>query len=195
MLLDPVGLANVWGFGIAYLQLHISGTIYNELRLDAGRSTGPSADELEAIEERDRRDMTGVRRVSIRGTPLTPEERAGIALSDETSIVHQEGNDEFRRTYVRRSRISVEAIAAQLGVQTVQMRDPDIPIYPHPSERNCPPCRYLSPCLAANRGDDPGEILAAEYRLRTEEEFEEERLRWSAARKGTRAAYGGAFKR
>ena len=194
LLLDPVGLANVWGFGDAYLQLHISGTIYNELLLDPGRGTGPSAEELEAIEERDRRDMTGVRRVSIRGTPLTPEEKAGIVVADETAIVHQEGNDEFRRTYVRRSRASIEAIAAQLGEQTLLMRDPDIPIYAHPSELNCPRCQYLGPCLATNQGDDVDQILATEYRRRDEEEFEEERLRWSAARKGRRAAYGGEFK-
>ena len=42
-----------------------------------------------------------------------------------------------------------------------------------------------------NAGSDPGPILEESFRIRTEEEGEEERLRWSIGRAQSRASMSG----
>jgi hypothetical protein len=99
----------------------------------------------------------------------------------------------FRRTYLRRSRASIEHAGRELGFRTLEFRNPQVRIYQNPSPANCSSCLYRRPCIAGQSAhEDLDAVLAAEYRTRTEAELEDERLRWSAARQGTRAALGGA---
>jgi hypothetical protein len=197
---DATALTHAWAFEWAYPHIKIAGTVYNELRTDApdflaGR---PGTVSEGMVEERDRRTMQGVRRVYVRrnytsdvGTD-TGDERA---VDDETGVAKQETDPRlnFRRTYLRRSRASIRRAGVELGRRTSEMRDPDVRIYQTPTPGNCSRCLYRRPCIAGQSGhEDLDAVLAAEYRTRTEAEFEEERLRWSAARKGTRASLGGA---
>jgi hypothetical protein len=138
--------------------------------------------------------MQGVRRVFIRRNYTSEADDAGDEPSGETRVVKQENDRRsmFRRTYVRRSRASICRAGLDLGRRTVQIQDPDVRIYQNPRPENCSRCLYRRPCIVGQSGDEDLEaVLAAEYRTRTEAEFEEERLRWSAARKGTRASLGG----
>ncbi|MGH8902219.1 MAG: hypothetical protein ACRDYA_11190 [Egibacteraceae bacterium] len=210
LLLDRMSISCVWALELCYPQLKIAGTIYNELRTDVlGRAgtagdTTPSTrgDQVSEPERRGERDMAGVRSLNLRRSPATPatgepvvpaqadRQEGGQRSGDETEIVKQEGNEQFRRTHVRRSRASIENVGVQIALQTVETVGPEIQIYPNPSNKNCPSCAYRKPCIAMSAGFDLGPILATEYRKRSAEEFEEERLRWSSARRGTPAAFG-----
>ena len=205
-LVDTTARIHIWAFEYAYPHIRVAGTVYNELRIDApDLAAGQPGPEPEgAVEERDPRSMQGVRRVFVRrnytahnGT-ATYEETDGQTdgeTEDETAVVKQETDARsiFRRTYVRRSRASIRSASVELALRTSEMREPGVRIYQNPAPENCSTCFYRRPCIAGQSGnEDLDEVLAAEYRLRTEEELEEERLRWSAARKGRRAALGGA---
>ena len=55
------------------------------------------------VDELDRRDMSGARRINLRRSPLTPEERIlGAAFDRPDEIAHREEAHEVRRTWVRR---------------------------------------------------------------------------------------------
>ena len=195
-LVDSTALTHAWAFEYAYPHIKVAGTVYNELRTDAPDlltgSPGPETDG--PVVERDPRTMQGVRRVFIRRNYTSEADDAGDEPSGETRVVKQENDRRsmFRRTYVRRSRASICRAGLDLGRRTVQIQDPDVRIYQNPRPENCSRCLYRRPCIVGQSGDEDLEaVLAAEYRTRTEAEFEEERLRWSAARKGTRASLGG----
>ncbi len=199
LLLDLVTLSYVWALEICYPQLKIAGTIHNELRTHAGGEMRQAFQDS-ALDERDRLNMSRARHVSTRRSPATPieDEPANRPWDDRpkgdqvgrTEIVKQEGNEQFRRTHIRRSRTAIESIGVQMAMQTLEMRQAEIRLYPNPSEKNCPNCAYRKPCIAMSAGFDPAPILATHYRKRSEEEFEEERLRWSSIRRRTPAAFG-----
>lgn len=188
-LLDAQTLSYVWALERSYLQLKVAGTVYNELRVDV---PGGSHVRSTVVDERDKRDMRGVRRVNLRRSPSSLE---AASTEGRSEIVHQESNGLFRRTYVRRSRVSIENAGLHVAMQAVDMIAPDIAAYPNPTHKNCSSCAYREPCVAMSAGADARPILAAGYRKRNEEEFEEERLRWSSTRRRTRAAYGGTVAR
>jgi len=81
----------------------------------------------------------------------------------------------------------VLAVSAEAAI----VADPGVAVYPSPSRENCSACDFRAPCLAMQEGADPGPILSAAFRPRTEEEGEEERLRWSIGRAQTRASMSG----
>lgn len=199
LLLDMVTLSHVWALEICYPQLKIAGTIHNEIRTGTGDGVGPTF-QNPGLDERDRLNMRRARHVSKRRSPATPieGEPADPSWDDRpkgdqvgrTEIVKQEGNEQFRRTRIRRSRTAIENIGVQIAMQTLEMREQEVRIYPNPSEKNCPSCAYRKPCIAMSTGFDLDATLATGYRKRSEEEFEEERLRWSSARRRTPAAFG-----
>jgi hypothetical protein len=196
-LVDSTALTHAWAFEYAYPHLKVAGTVYNELRTDAldllAGQTGPEP-EGEVV-ERDPRTMQGVRRVYVRRNYTSEDADAAEERAGETRVVKQESDRRsiFRRTYLRRSRASIHRAGIELGLRTVQIQDPEVRIYQNPRPENCSRCLYRRPCIAGQSSDQDLEaVLAAEYRTRTEAEFEDERLRWSAARKGTPASLGGA---
>jgi hypothetical protein len=209
LLLDVVSLSYVWALELSYPQLRVAGTIYNELRIDAQEGGGQTNNQHAFdLEERDKRNMArGARRVNLRRSAATPSESELIKspqgdhvssdqrAADPTEVVKQEGNERFRRTRIRRSRASIENIGVQIAMQALEMRGPNISIYPNPSEKNCPSCAYRRPCIAINDGVDPAPILATHYRKRREEEFEQARRRWPSVRGGMPASLGGVMSR
>lgn len=215
LLLDRRSIYCVWALELSYPQLRIAGTIFNELRIDALGGTGtavsmtPSTREgqVSEPEQRGKRDMTSVRSLNLRRSPATPvtgesmvrtqvdRQEDGQRSGDETEIVKQEGNEQFRRTHIHRSRASIENVGVQIAMQAVEMAAPEVRTYPNPSNRNCPSCAYRRPCIAMSAGADLGSIMATEHRKRSAEEFEEESLRWSSARQGTPAVFGSKASR
>lgn len=55
------------------------------------------------------------------------------------------------------------------------MTDPELVPYPTPGG-HCSECPYRPPCLTMQEGGDPETLLAADYRIRPEEQPEEGRL-------------------
>lgn len=194
LLGDLASLRAMWSVEQAYPQIKISGTIHNELavgeddlaRLEQGRDlTVP-----QGSAPRDLRDMTGVRHVSLRRTPLTPDE----PRIDADDIVGRGGTAHARRTTLRRAREWIDDVGLLMARDAVAMRDPAAATAPTFSAERCPTCLFKAPCDALEAGEDPATILAERYRLRTEAEFEEDGLRRSSARRQDRAMLGGGLR-
>ncbi len=110
-------------------------------------------------------------------------------------VVQREGNDYVRRTYITRSRATMEPISRRMADDAILVRDPDIEIYPDPEPEKCAACLFLVPCRMIDAGEDPAEYLAVHFRARTDEEFDEEGLRFSPRRQAYRASLGGTQER
>jgi hypothetical protein len=202
LLVDQDAAAHIWALEYSYPHIRISGTIYNELRLDTAADTRRVAP---GSEGRDRRDMTTGRHTAPRrdfSTPfgeqpfgLMPEGTAPPAPPDRpdvTEITASDGDAVFRRSRVRRSRASIARAAQRLSTLTLELGRPGLGVYPNPGPHVCPDCTFRAPCVAATEGRDPAPVLAAGYRRRTAEETDTgERLLWQHGDKKRRAAYGG----
>jgi hypothetical protein len=79
--------------------------------------------------------------------------------------VEQRVSEEFRRTWLRRSRSEVAEAGQRLARDAAEMTSGPA-IYPEPSVASCPPCEFLDPCLAMFAGQDPEPILRSAYRNR-----------------------------
>ncbi|MGH8994310.1 MAG: hypothetical protein ACRDYV_03665 [Acidimicrobiia bacterium] len=90
--------------------------------------------------------------------------------------IRQVATPRFRRSTIRRGRPEIDSVGERLAAQVMQMSQPDVVCYPNPSARRCPPCDYRAPCLALQQGQDPGDVLALDYRKRTTPDFEPGRL-------------------
>jgi hypothetical protein len=219
LLVDQDAAAHIWALEYSYPHVRISGTIYNELRIDAGadvetRRVAPD------FEGRDRRDMTTGRHTAPRrnfttpfgphafgpqafgpepegADPLPPGDPDGPAgppptYRDVTEVVAQDGDAVFRRTRVRRSRASIARAADRIATLTLEIGRAGLAAYPNPAAENCPLCAYRAPCVAETEGRDPSPVLAAGYRPRRPDETDfGERLLWQQTDKRRRAAYGG----
>ncbi|HEU5002098.1 MAG TPA: hypothetical protein VFW71_04890 [Actinomycetota bacterium] len=199
LLLDLDGLTALWATELTYPQLRIAGTVYNELRMDLdteeasaeGATTG-----MAAWATTDGRTMRRPRHIHTRRSPISPDEPGpgadvpgGDAATDR--ITERYTGEWFRRTFVRRARGSVRAVGPNAAAEAREVADPGLAIYPNPSPDNCRDCAFRAPCLAMSAGLDAGLLLDTAYRHRTEEEGEEERLRWSIGRAQTRASMSG----
>lgn len=213
LLLDLDSLADVWATEQTYPQLRVAGTVFNELRVDraADRGAGPRAEPTaeQALPDPDARTMLAARHVHTRRSPMSPEEVEGDLVETDAleallledgppaadpradQVVRRETGEGFRRSWVRRGRASVRAIGIKIASEAAELANPGLRVYPNPSPANCGPCLFRRPCLALNEGVDPAPILAADFRRRTEEEGEENRLRWSIGRAQTRASMSG----
>ena len=184
-LLDLDGVADLWATEATYPQLRIAGIVYNELRMEIELDP---ADAPENFDPRaDGRTMRRPRHIHTRRSPMSPV-LADLAADE---MVRRETGEWFRRTYVRRGRASVDAAGLAIATQAAELAKPGLAIYPSPSHENCRSCAFRAPCIALNEGADPAPILAAGYRNRTQEEGEDERLRWSIGRAQTRASLSG----
>lgn len=199
LLLDLDGLTDLWATEMTYPQLKIAGIVYNELRMDEDADLpGGLADQTEgfdALSQVDGRTMRRPRHVHTRRSPMTPTDASAAAMTlaqqagDPGDFISARTTGEwFRRTHVRRGRSSVRNAGLILAAQALEVTAPGLAIYPTPSPDNCTTCVFRQPCIEMTEGSDPAGTLAAGFRLRTPEEGEEERLRWSIGRAQTRAS-------
>jgi hypothetical protein len=185
-----------WALEVAYPQVYVVGTVHNELLVTADDERAPAPIDAAGLDvppdgaELDRRDMSaGARHANLRRAPQTPEERilwAAVDRPDE--IVHREALGPVRRTWIRRGRGDVHDVGFDIAAEATAMLAEDVPVPPSPSEV-CGRCPFLHPCLVIEGGGDPEPVLAASYRPRRADEFDEAGLR-SAARRQARSGLG-----
>ena len=99
-------------------------------------------------------------------------------------LVAQEGElaDRYIRFYqVRKSPEALAQEAARIQMETGEMLDPDLPIYPNPTWTCGWDCPYKDPCLEYMDGIYPEDMLATEFKPREDRPetwFEEEVNTW-----------------
>jgi len=177
---------------IAYPQLRIAGTVYNELRIGRDELEG-AAPSPEPVGEDMRDHSKGARHLNLRRVALAIESKYPDDGTDH--VIGREGNDYVRRTYITRSRATLEPISRQMATDAILVRDADVEIYPDPELEKCAGCVFSTPCAMLEEGLDITEHMGAHYRRRTDEEFDEEGLRWSPRRQAFRASLGGVQER
>jgi hypothetical protein len=189
---DEVLRSHCWHTQIAYPQMLIAGTITNELLVDGQRDAPP----VYEFVERDQRTMIGSRHVQTRRSPLsmepssTPAARSAATTQDYVSL--QQDNGLFRRTVIRRNQETMKATGVRVAEDAMQIRDPGVPVPPTFSSF-CAQCEFKQPCDAMEAGGDWEAILEEHFYQRAEDS-EEESLRHSDHRAGTRASLGGMFR-
>lgn len=151
-------IAWCWAWPLFYIGMRLAGTIYNEIRVDAGQSGAVAAGEPAA--------QPTVRHRRMYARSLTvPQER-----------VSTEGNENFRRTRIPRSERELATAGATLAIEAKAATSADVQVYPSPSREICADCAYTAPCLILNEGGDAAAELARSYRQREPEQVEEGRL-------------------
>ncbi|MGH3912242.1 MAG: hypothetical protein ACRDTC_02345 [Pseudonocardiaceae bacterium] len=157
--LDEQTIMWCWAWPLFYLGMHVAGTVYNEIRTDAGESGREVA----------ARELTGHQQVRHRRmyarSAVVPRER-----------VRAEGTDEFRRTRIPRGTAELGAAGVNLVAEARTVISTDLEIYPTPTPKICSRCPFLPPCLVLNEGGDAAAELARSYRRRPPVQVEEGRL-------------------
>jgi len=74
------------------------------------------------------------------------------------------GKQYFRRTEVHRSQEELRNLGVQIALETADMLDPNVRIYPNPNKFSCRFCDYRLPCMAINDGSDVEWILKENYK-------------------------------
>jgi hypothetical protein len=216
LLADTEMLTACWAWEQFYLGMAIEGVIYNELR-PALRLAGP-APETAAPQPpsvpsapsvppprrsgwlRGRRRGGATRRVGQHepsgGGRSIPQHRRMYALArrpERLEPIEQRISDDFRRTWLRRSRADVSEAGQQLARDAAEMTSGPA-IYPEPSLDSCPVCEFLDPCLAMFAGQDPEPVLASSYRERPADMPLEGRIgggAWGVGRGAAPPRFGG----
>ncbi|MGH3721723.1 MAG: hypothetical protein ACRDRI_23320 [Pseudonocardiaceae bacterium] len=155
--LDERSIAWCWGWPLFYLGMQITGTVYNEIRADAGE---PSA----TAQQPGGRPQIRHRRMYARSGTISGER------------LHAEGTDEFRRTRLRRSAAELAAASSDLAAEVNAATGTDLEVYPSPEPGVCARCSYRPPCLVLNQGGDVSAELSRSYRHRAPETLQEGRL-------------------
>lgn len=155
--LDERTIAWCWAWPQFYLGMRIAGTVYNEVRVDAG--------ELAA----DAPQLAGHQQVGHRRMYA----RSGAVAGER---LHAQGTGAFRRTRIRRGEAELAAAGADLAAEVHNATSTDLAIYPSPAPEICARCAYRPPCLLLNQGDDPTAELLNSYRHRPPESVQEGRL-------------------
>jgi hypothetical protein len=189
---DEVMRSHCWHTQIAFPQMVIAGTITNELRVD-GQLEAPPVSE---IVERDQRTMIGSRHVNTRRSPLTMENNSTPATRSagtaEDYISLQQDNGLFRRTVIRRSQVTMKNTGVRVAEDSMVIREPDVPVEPTFGP-HCATCEFKAPCDAMEAGGDWQAVLDAHF-FQRDADAEDESLRHSDHRVGTRASLGGMFR-
>jgi len=205
LLQDEEALTACWAWEQFYLGMAIAGTVHNELRLNTPPARPGQPDQSGPGQPQRAAGHRGWlrRRQAAGGPPAVrqhepsgggrsiPQHRRMYAAAREPEHpepVEQVVGEWFRRTWLRRGRTEVGAAGRQLGTDVAQMTSPGVPVYPSPSDANCPACAYLDPCLAMFAGQDAGPVLRSAYRQRPPERLEEGRLGGGAWGMGRGAA-------
>jgi hypothetical protein len=119
---------------------------------------------------------------------------ATATTPERLDAIEQRVGDDFRRTWLRRSRADVAQAGQRLAGDAAEMTAGPA-IYPEPALDKCPPCEFLDPCLALFAGQDPEPILASSYRDRAPGVPLEGRLgggAWGVGRGAAPPRFGGA---
>jgi hypothetical protein len=90
---------------------------------------------------------------------------ATATTPERLDAIEQRVGDDFRRTWLRRSRADVAGAGQRLARDAAEMTSGPA-VYPQPSLDNCPECEFLDPCLAMFAGQNPEPILGSSYRDR-----------------------------
>jgi hypothetical protein len=131
------------------------------------------------------------RRPSPVRLPLTPvAEKAGDAGPAQDEIAARAGTEHVRRSWVRRSRRTIEEAGRRVARDVRLMSDPRVDVSPNPAPERCGRCPFLAPCTAMQEGRDAEIMLLVDYRRRTELELEDAGLRRSDERAAAQAARG-----
>ena len=149
LLNDPQTLLGQRALEIAYPQLRIAGTVYNELRIGRDELEG-AAPSPEPAGEDIRDHSKGARHLNFRRVASAIESKYVDDGSDH--VIQREGNDYIRRTYITRSRATLEPISRQMATDALLVRDTDIEIYPDPSPEKCAACLFVVPCRMLDAG-------------------------------------------
>ena len=192
MLNDSRTLLGQRALELAYPQLRIAGNVYNELRIGRDELEG-AAPSPEPAGEDIRDHSKGARHLNFRRVASAIESKYVDDGADH--VIQREGNDYIRRTYVTRSRATLEPISRQMATDALLVRDDVIEIYPDPEPEKCAACIFATPCGMLNEGLDISDYMHAHFRRRTDEEFDEEGLRFSPRRQAFRASLGGVQER
>ncbi|MGH3752162.1 MAG: hypothetical protein ACRDRP_05600 [Pseudonocardiaceae bacterium] len=166
--LDERTIAWCWAWPLFYLGMRITGTVYNEIRADAGESATGTTAPQPGIHPQVRHRRMYARSGTVAGERL-----------------HAEGTDAFRRTRIRRGGAELAVAGADLAAEVSTATSADLEIYPSPAPGVCARCSYRPPCLALNQGDDATAELSKSYQLRPPEPIQEGRLggvTWSMSR-------------
>jgi hypothetical protein len=189
LMRDEEALAACWAWGRYYIGMEISGTIHNEMCLPT--HVVPDGGALHCAAENAGGARGGVpQHEGSGGGRSVPQHRRLYAQSSEPTdperVVHDTG-PWFRRTYIRRSRSEVSQVARQLALEAGEMFNPEVAVYPAPSESWCGRCPFAAPCLALyeKRDAEAEAIVTSSYRPRRHEEAAAGRLggaTWSTGR-------------
>lgn len=213
---DEEAIAACWAWEYFYPGMTITGTIYNEFGLVPGSSPPPPATEparapagssgparkpglVDLVRDivAAARDAQGgvvgpVRQHEASGGGRSvPQHRRLYAAAPEpkhAKRVVQHVGEGFRRTLVRRSPEELDAAWRRLAADASLIVAPDLTIEANPSDANCPPCPFRSPCDAMFAGDDAEGILRSAYRERPPVVINEGRLGGNAWGLGRGAA-------
>jgi hypothetical protein len=85
--------------------------------------------------------------------------------TDYLNFLQADGKTYFKRTQVHRSQEELENLGKQISMETSDMLDPQIRIYPNPNKFSCRFCDYRLPCMAINDGSDVEWILKENYQV------------------------------
>jgi hypothetical protein len=186
LLLDEELVAACWAMERLYPGMRVAGTVHNQLRRPVPPAPGTAWSRLRRWPvHSDRQIRRSVRRQ--RGLPQheasgggrsLPYARRGVARPGppDADTVASQGDEEFRRTRVRRDRAELEAMGARLAAEALEMVDPGLSLHPSPAPEHCGTCQFVGPCLAMERGDDVRAVLEAGFRDRGPERVEPGRL-------------------
>jgi hypothetical protein len=194
---DEEAVAACWAWEQYYIGMEIAGTIHNEMRLPTGAPTGDAS-----------APATGPARGERGGVPQhegsgggrsVPQHRRLYAQATEPAdpehVVHDIG-PWFRRTWTRRSRTEISQAGRQLASEAREVFNPEVAVYPSPSDAACRRCQFAAPCLALYEGRhvEAQAILDSSYRSRPSEELVEGRLggvTWSTGRGAAPPRFSG----
>ena len=167
LLLDERTVAWCWAWPLFYLDMRIAGTLYNQIRGDAGDSGAPVPSGALGQQRMPHRRMYA-RAVEV------PRERVRV-----------EGTEAFRRTRIARGDAELAAVGRDVAAEARAAVDPGLAVYPSPAPQICTSCDYRPPCLAMAEGGDATSVLAEFYRHHPPEVIEQGRLggsTWSTGR-------------
>lgn len=160
LLFDEEAVAACWAWEQDYIGMQMAGTIHNEIRID-GTLDAPAA-------------VTGpvasVAQHGPSGGGRSIPQHVRLAARDSRPVegdrIEQRTAGLMRRTRIRRSREEIAAAGDLIATEAIVMTGAPV-VYPNPGP-HCLDCEFSTPCLAMFEGADPGPLLAAGFKRRSD---------------------------
>ena len=152
LAIDDRACSSLWA-GQDAARVRVAGVVVNELR--AGTD----------LPERVLSDPSAL----SRGNPPDPLVEAELAARLADERIRRQTSQWCRRTWIAAEPWQVLAHQQRDSEVIAEMLTDGLPVYPSPSVENCTQCVFRAPCIAMNRGDDPGPVLEAGYRERVDD--------------------------